>query len=97
MWIKLITQPSPKLTVQAVPQKSGEPVTGGATHAIAATGGHHSPAPSPVPWPGAASAQVSVSAFPVTAHSLQNFWAVRGYYSASTPFFVKQPLHSPLC
>lgn len=30
MWIKLITQPSPKLIVQAVPQKSGEPVTDGA-------------------------------------------------------------------
>lgn len=37
MWLKLITQPSPKLTVQAVPPNSGEPLTDGAPHAIAAT------------------------------------------------------------
>lgn len=37
MWLKLITQPSPKLTVQAVLPNSGEPLTDGAPHAIAAT------------------------------------------------------------
>lgn len=72
MWIKLITQPSPKLTVQAVPQKSGETLADGAAHAIAATGGHHTPSQSPsvwADWSGAASARVSLSAFQATAHS----------------------------
>lgn len=35
IWIKLTTQPSPELTVQAVPQKSGEPLADGAPRAIA--------------------------------------------------------------
>lgn len=43
MWIKLVARPSPKLTVQAVPQKSGEPLTYWATHAIAATTALSSP------------------------------------------------------
>lgn len=64
MWIKLTTQPSPELTVQAVPQKSGEPLADGAPRDIAATRGHHIPFQAPsvwADWSGAATAQVSES------------------------------------